>query len=87
MGLEGSRELLALECLCRPSLGLHCPCGPPVTAAVRPGRLCALDLMLNLPPGLGRPPIAEEDMGGSRLAETILRGLTPWHCAWGSRKG
>lgn len=97
LGLDGSRELLALEGLFWPwkafagsaepdshgsALGLPCLCGPSVTAAGGPGRL-------NLPPGSGRPPIGEEDMGGSRLAGagTILRGLTPWQHAWGSRKG
>lgn len=36
-----------------------------------------------------RPPVAGEDVGGSRLAGagTVLRGLSPWQGAWGSREG
>lgn len=34
------------------ALGLPCPCGPSVTAAVGPGRLSPLGLTPNVPPGL-----------------------------------
>lgn len=42
--------------------GLPCPCAPSVTAAVGPGRLSPLDLVLILPPDSSSPPIAEEDV-------------------------
>jgi len=56
--------------------GLPCPCAPSVAAAGGPVRLSPSDLTLNLPPGAGRPPVAEEDMGGSGPAGagTIRRG-------------
>lgn len=74
-GVGGSAELNSHGS----ALRLPCPCSPSVTAAVGPGRLSPLGLLLNLPPGWGRPPIAEEDVSGSRLAGagTITRGLTP----------
>lgn len=67
---RGSRELLTWKTLADRatsswfSLGgwLPCPCGPSVTAAVGPGRLSPLDLVLTLPPDSSSPPTAEEDV-------------------------
>lgn len=69
IGTVGEQGVADLEVLCWQSYiimvqpwGLHCPCGPSVTAAVGPGRLSPLDLVLTLPPDSSSSPTAEEDV-------------------------
>lgn len=95
VGHGGEQGVADLEDLCWQSYmvmvqpwGLPCPCGPSVTAAVGPGRLFPLGLVLNLSPESSSPPNAGK-MCQSRLAgaRTVLRGLALWQRAQGSRKG
>lgn len=68
LGMERSRELLTWKTFAAELHGhgsafwLPCPCGPSVTAAVGPGRLFPLGLVLSLPPDSRSLPNAEEDV-------------------------